>query len=470
MKTVVRGMGVLVAVVGLVIGVAACGGTEESLTGPTITDAAASPVATATSAPISPSRTIVIPTPVPTPAAIPTPVCALTAKPRLKSQGHDGDGDGLIEVSTLEQLDAIRYDADGDGRADKPEYAEAYASTYPGDACTGCVGYELVRSLDFKDPGSYADGAVRQEWTKFPGWEPLFNDGSGFNALFEGNGNTISNLYIYSANGLFSRVRDCGVVRGLGLLDVKMSRGVFGGGAMIDLNEGRVIGSYATGNILDIDTEPVTRGAMPPGFSLLASPGMQLDSYPLSVVGGLVGYNKGTIKESYTEMDVDGGSYVGGLVGFNSGSIIAGYATGKISSEHRGREGIGGLVGANQGTIIAAYYAGSSEHPIELAGDNTGVILASYSVAFLSGESYQIYFSGKPLLSGKLSSDLQSPTSYTGIYADWHTDLDNADGDNDTTTGIDDFWDFGNSSQYPALKADINGDGVATWQEFGNQR
>ena len=30
---------------------------------------------------------------------------------------YDADGDGLIEVSNLEQLNAIRYDLDGDGRS-----------------------------------------------------------------------------------------------------------------------------------------------------------------------------------------------------------------------------------------------------------------------------------------------------------------------------------------------------------------
>ena len=35
---------------------------------------------------------------------------------------------------------------------------------------------------------------------------------------------------------------------------------------------------------------------------------------------------------------------------------------------------------------------------------------------------------------------------------------------------LSDFWDFGTSGQYPALKVDFDGDGTATWQEFGNQR
>ena len=73
-------------------------------------------------------------------------------------------------------------------------------------------------------------------------------------------------------------------------------------------------------------------------------------------------------------------------------------------------------------------------------------------------------------VTGKTTSQLQTPTGYTGIYADWDNDLDNADGDDDTGTGADDFWDFGGDSDYPLNKADFNGDGTATWFEFGQRR
>ena len=66
--------------------------------------------------------------------------------------------------------------------------------------------------------------------------------------------------------------------------------------------------------------------------------------------------------------------------------------------------------------------------------------------------------------------ELQTPAGYTGIYASWNLDLDNSDGDGDATTGGDDPWDFGTASDYPALRGDFDGDGTATWQEFGTQR
>ena len=70
---------------------------------------------------------------------------------------------------------------------------------------------------------------------------------------------------------------------------------------------------------------------------------------------------------------------------------------------------------------------------------------------------------------GMTTSELQSPTDYTGIFSGWKIDLDNADRDFDHTTGADDVWDFGTSRQYPVLKVDTNDDGAATWWEFGTQ-
>ena len=75
-----------------------------------------------------------------------------------------------MDVSVLEQLDAMRYDLDGDGAAD--DDAAAYAAAFPGAAAgmgcpaTGCVGYELTRSLDFAAASSYAAGAVESRWVQ----------------------------------------------------------------------------------------------------------------------------------------------------------------------------------------------------------------------------------------------------------------------------------------------------------------
>ena len=47
---------------------------------------------------------------------------------------------------------------------------------------------------------------------------------------------------------------------------------------------------------------------------------------------------------------------------------------------------------------------------------------------------------------GKTTTELQTPTGYTGIYANWNIDLDTV------TTGTQDPWSFATSRQYPVLK------------------
>ena len=219
-------------------------------------------------------------------------------------------------------------------------------------------------------------------------------------------------------------------------------------------------------------------------------------------VGGLVGLNSGRIVTSYAAVNATGGDVVGGMVGDNKGPILAGYAIGTVS----GRDSVGGLVGAKYepGGIFASYATGfvsggscvggligrefgvypgavTSDYDKEKRetfcvtkrpeneGSKIGII-QSYWDMETSGHMVRDAENVIPELKGKTTADLQSPTGYTGIYSDWNIDVDNADGDLVEATGSDDPWDFGTANQYPALKVDFNGDGEATWQEFGQQR
>ena len=101
-------------------------------------------------------------------------------------------------------------------------------------------------------------------------------------------------------------------------------------------------------------------------------------------------------------------------------SILASFATGKLTGTDTGADC--GVVGYNtDGTITDSYYDSS------LLGV-TGCDSAHGT--------------------GKTTTELQSPTAYgtgTDIYADWNLDFNN-------DTNNDDPWEFGTSSQYPALK------------------
>ena len=383
-----------------------------------------------------------------------TPVSTSPPRVPLNSK-YDEDDDRLIEVSNLEQLDAIRYDLDGNGRPDSDSGAEVYAAAFPtsvGEAvCTSnCNGYELARSLDFNDGDSYASGAVNARWTSGVGWLPIGIGENRFNSLVDGNGLTISNLYINrttdldnpGAVGLFGLTGTASVIRKIGLVSVDIA-GVDGVGGLVGWNEGTISASYAAGDL--------TGG---------------------SEVGGLVGVNHETISASYATGAVSGDDAVGGLAGRNSGTISASYATSNVS----GRSYVGGLIGSNSGShFVAAIYATGPVSGISnvggLIGSNYGTVTGGFWDTHTSGLTTGVGTGGSAGVVGKNTAELQSPigSGYTGIYSAWAIDFDNADQDFDPMTGVDNFWDFGSSSQYPVLKVDFDGDGSVSWQEFGSQ-
>ncbi|HVV93009.1 MAG TPA: MBG domain-containing protein [Hyphomicrobiales bacterium] len=91
-----------------------------------------------------------------------------------------------------------------------------------------------------------------------------------------------------------------------------------------------------------------------------------------TAVGGLVGYNNGTIDNSYASGAVHGGNDVGGLVGENDGSIEYAYATGEVTGTDASRAWVGGLVGENDGAIDSAYAIGRLDGDFQAAGGVVG--------------------------------------------------------------------------------------------------
>ncbi len=111
----------------------------------------------------------------------------------------DLDNDGLIEVSTFEQLDWMRNSIDGSLRSDGTLLGGPDGEPQGDD--TGCLnglcnGYELTRDFDFDTNGNgVADSGdaffdPEGDGSNF-GWRPI-----RLSATFEGNGHHIKNLYV----------------------------------------------------------------------------------------------------------------------------------------------------------------------------------------------------------------------------------------------------------------------------------
>ena len=292
----------------------------------------------------------------------------------------DEDDDGLIDIHFIEDLDNIRHNLAGTSYKTSASDRDNTAGATPGSL----RGYELMRSLDFANSVSYASGEVNLDWRPTtgtgdtrtvvdataamnPGWQPIAHDtditfnfqGTPFTAIFEGNGHTISNLFVKPPSdqrylGLIGYIDSSGGVYNLGLVGVYVAgSGVLGSiiGGLVGENRGTITGCYATGQVLGNGTTGglVGRngGTITGCYATSSVSGLNEGA---SAIGGLVGQSGGTITGCYATGQVLGGTLTtGGLVGENlqEVSINASYAIGRVSSRHMRPFRIGGLVGLN---------------------------------------------------------------------------------------------------------------------------
>ena len=372
-------------------------------------------------------------TPTATPAATPTPEPAETATPTpiptaVSSSARDRDGDGLIEVDNLAQLDAIRWDPDGDGISDHADYVAAFSDADTGKMCSAesCTGYEVTVNLDFDTNGNGKADEGDVYWNGGDGWIPIGEGNDPFDATFEGGGRTISNLYIRrSPNvGLFGILGSKSTVSGIRLVDTNVAASGYGAagalagigrgviedssadglvagcvdhiGGLVGLNDGSIANSHSAGNVAS------ARRSSASASGVITDLINDLIDFPLfgserrtcyASGGGLVGENGGTIASSHSSSVVSGFTdNFGGLAGANSGAITDSYATGNVSGN--GFADVGGLVGENAmgGEITNSYatggVSGQGDNFGGLAGANSGVIAGSYAKGSVSGSGF----------------------------------------------------------------------------------
>ena len=302
---------------------------------------------------------------------------------------YDTDDDGLIEIATTDQLGAIRWDLNGNGTASTgniPAYNMAfpYAAVRMGCPAGGCIGYELVSDLDLNGTS----------WKMIGSWASK----EGFTGIFNGNGHAIRNSFAGAA--LFSYLEDTGEIHDLQVLNVNIDS-FYEAAALVNKNFGLISGVYVDGSVSSSNPRD-------------------------GEAGMLAARHEGTIIASYATGVVSSAHVAGGLVG----AIVNDYAGGRgggdiISSYSLARLGgsgaLGGLVGVDttlNGVVTDSYWD----------SDVSGMISSAGGIA-------------------KTTAELQVPTTYTGIYANWENLDTNLDGISDTNT----LWDFGTESEYPRL-------------------
>jgi hypothetical protein len=388
----------------------------------------------------------------------------------------DIDHDGLIEISTLQQLDEIRNDL----------YGSSLSGISRGCPDKHCRGYELVADLDFDTNGNGIIDERDEYWNGGAGWLPIGDRRDPFYAVFEGNNHKILNLYINRGGevGLFGAIYAVKIsnltlsgksmsvsgntagslvgmsygdntptgrntitnVHSMGPISGHIDResddngGLIGDGGYLDIRDsdvrGDISGGARTGGLIGscsycTITDCSIIGTVTSETSHKYAGGLVghtdhstiTDSYAItdlsstaSDVGGLIGTSfKDSIENCFAAGTARGNSYVGGLVGnLQSGSKIrATYAVVEVS----GLNNVGGLVGVidDASEVKSSYWATDTAH-LNTSAAGTGVTLAE--------------------LRCPTAAD-NSSCSDTPLFVDW----------GEETPG----WDFGTSDQLPGL-------------------
>ncbi len=209
--------------------------------------------------------------------------------------------------------------------------------------------------------GNDIDACDTRTWNGGAGFEPVGSDPNGFTGKFDGQGNTVTGLYINRPSddrvGLFGYLTGGAEIQNVGLVDVDIT--AYGGsGSLVGASNGSsIFRCWVSGTVRGTSLIQAPLGGLVGGningsfmsqcFSLADVYAINPGS-PANRTGGLVGLsNKGSIiLDCYARGNVTAKNKVGGLVGDNTWGSYGGYIKNCYSTGHVTGSG-GGLVGYN---------------------------------------------------------------------------------------------------------------------------
>jgi len=214
--------------------------------------------------------------------------------------------------------------------------------------------YILENDLD--ETTEYYDDHASETANSDDGWEPIGDSGNRFTGTFDGQGHTISNLYIDRGSenhvGLFGYVGENGIIKDIGLRDVD------------------VYGNNQVGSLVGYGYRSEIKNSFVNGGSVTG----------FFAVGGLVGeiYGyQGILSDSYAVLDsVTVENYrIGGLIStVRYGLVSNSYAVIGEMTEDTGQSSQGALLGYSDNGDCEYSYANSDYTSLNLVGWNEGTI------------------------------------------------------------------------------------------------
>ena len=361
-------------------------------------------------------------------------VWAQTPTPPAKG---DGDVDNPFLISKAAELAWFRDYVNGkivnEGEADGTTHPSASA--------------ELTENIDLVEFCHAKDGT---KYTEELSWTPIGNDDNMYRGTFDGNGKTISNLYINATSfgtGFFG-IAIYGSLKNITFDNAKVKNtdksytGILAGDASSCMIEniktsencsvegnryvGGIVGS-ASGNIRNCSN--CENRARVNGVAIIGGILGYFDSSDYSItscanygvvtglensIGGMVGYIRlGTIQNSANYGDVKGTSYVGSLVGSagmcNLNNVLG---TGKVTATSGDPAGL--LVGSiyNSSSTASGILAYNSSAKLTINGtEQTGDAVKAIGQGSLTSADKIKAFTAEQLKSGLVANLLQKNTS-----------------------------------------------------------
>ena len=202
-------------------------------------------------------------------------------------------------------------------------------------------------------------------------WTPIGNSSQPFTGTLDGDGHSVSGIYISTANyqGLVGYLGEGGTLQNLGVKAsyIKGSNVV---GGLCGQNQGNVTNCYNTGSVTG--TGDYVGGVCGLNFGNVTNCYNSGTVAGSSQVGGVCGMNMmGSVTNCYNAGNVTGtGEHVGGVCGQNNATVTNCYNTGSVT----GSNDVGGVCGRNDGNVSNCY--------------NTGSVEGNYSVGGVCGRNY----------------------------------------------------------------------------------
>ena len=385
----------------------------------------------------------------------------------------DKDNDGLIEITTPEELSHIRYDYNGKVfrvSADRKGTSAGCGRNISG--VVGCNGYELMVDIDLSG---------------YDNWQPIGdcldedNCPNSFNSTFDGNNRVISNLSISVQGstspygvGLFGAISNKSIIKNVRVRNAKVisPTGNYVG-ALVGYGRGSNISLSQVDNIV-VNGANFVGGMVGDGrgSTVFASSANKVTVYSYSsnvshgyYAGGLIGSAYGArIYASYVlNANVTGREHVGGLAGGAVGAqIVSSYAAlGGVS----GNVSVGGLVGNGISVNIKSSYAALENVKgfAEVGGlvgrkDGDSVEYSFWDIT-LSGIVDRLEVSDIREGIGLNYQQLRSETTFSGIYDTWDDNLwcnrvtgeFTTDSSSPLANSTNNAWDLGSNVSYPII-------------------